>query len=91
MTESQVESITAAASKSLPGDSKGQRGMWHGAWGTGSQSQGTSLASFAAQVNHNNIKFDFPACDAVGKRTLDADVAVDVGVIEIALIAQKYR
>lgn len=39
--------------------------MWHGdrvsegERESGSQSQGTLLASFGAQVNHNNIKFDF--------------------------------
>lgn len=64
MTESQVESITTAAVAVTEGEG---RYMGHVAWGrvsegerdSGSQSQGTSLASFGAQVNHNNIKFDF--------------------------------
>lgn len=67
MTESQVESITTAAVAVTEGERAlhGACGMWHGdrvsegERDSGSQSQGTSLASFGAQVNHNNIKFDF--------------------------------
>lgn len=61
MTESQVESITAAAAAEAAG-SECRRQRAEG------ESQGTSLASFAAQVNHNNIKFDFSGRGASRQR-----------------------
>lgn len=41
------------------------------------ESQGTSLASFAAQVNHNNIKFDFQDEARLGSSVAVVEICAD--------------